>query len=102
MKKAATILALLGVTLAGACQNEQKTASSAASQAQPGVQVSATLTPEELGTLGGQIKRDPNQADTLLSQRGLTRESFEKAIRDVTENADASKRYSEAYRKAGT
>jgi hypothetical protein len=27
-------------------------------------------------------------------------ESFEKAIRDVTENADASKRYTKAYEKS--
>lgn len=97
MKNAATILTLLGVILmAGACQQEQQPASSAPS----GVQAATALTPEELGTLGAQIKNDPDQADTLLSQRGLTRESFEKAIRDVTENAEASKRYSDAYRKA--
>jgi hypothetical protein len=101
MKQSATILTLLVVVLTiGGCQQEQKTASSAPSQAQPGVQVATTMTPEELGTLGAQIRKDPDQADTLLSQRGLTRESFEKAIRDVTENADAAKRYSEAYRKA--
>lgn len=101
MKNAATILTLLSVILmAGACQQEQKTASSAAPAAQSGVQAATPMTPEELGTLGAQIKNDPDQADTLLSQRGLTRESFEKAIRDVTENADASKRYSDAYRKA--
>jgi hypothetical protein len=32
----------------------------------------------------------------------MTRESFEKAVRDVTENVDASKRYTEAYRKTAT
>lgn len=31
---------------------------------------------------------------------GLDQQSFEKAIREVTESAEASKRYADAYRKA--
>lgn len=56
--------------------------------------------PEQLGELGAKIRKEPAKADEILSQQGLTRESFEKAIREVTENPEASKRYAEAYRKA--
>jgi hypothetical protein len=52
-----------------------------------------------LGALGAQIHNTPERANELLAEHGLDETSFEKAIRAVTENADASKRYAEAYRK---
>jgi hypothetical protein len=60
------------------------------------------LTPEQLGELGAQIRKEPARAQELLASHGLNAQSFEKAIRDVTENPDASKRYAEAYRKASS
>jgi hypothetical protein len=62
----------------------------------------AALTPEQLGELGAQIRKEPSRAEELLAARGLDEKSFEKAIRDVTENPDASKRYADAYRKASS
>ena len=63
---------------------------------------SPSLTPEQLGELGAQIRKDPSRAQELLASRGLNEQSFEKAIRDVTENPDASKRYADAYRTASS
>lgn len=60
-----------------------------------------SLTPEQLGELGARIRKEPARANELLTQRGLTEESFEQAIRNVTEDPEASKRYAESYRKAG-
>ena len=101
MKRTTVFALLMVLTLAGACRNhEAQRAASSQPAAQPqAVATTATLTPEQLGELGAQIRKDPARADELLSQRGLTAQSFEKQIRDVTENPDASKRYAEAYRK---
>jgi len=81
-----------------------QTAEPAAQQNAPSAAQSAgapTLTPEQLGELGAQIHKEPARADELLSQRGLTQESFEKAIRDVTESPEASRRYAASYKRAG-
>jgi hypothetical protein len=104
MKKHTTLLGLvLTVALAGACgQREQAAAQdpapAAAMASNPATP--AAMTPEQLGELGAGIRKEPGRADELLGQHHLTRQQFEKAIRDVTENAEASKRYAEAYRKA--
>ena len=97
MRSATIITLLLALTLAGACGGKQEYASSSAPAASKG----ASLTPEQLGELGAQIQKNPDRAHELLTHHGLTEESFEKAIREVTENPDASRRYTAAYRKAG-
>ncbi len=92
---AALLLALLALT---GCDREKKTqvvgTDSAATSA-----TAATLTPEELGALGASLKKSPDRADDLLRERGLTDESFAAAIRAVSADQDASKRYSAAFRK---
>lgn len=96
MKSLTNSLALLlALMLAGAC-SERKEVTSAEP---PATTQKAALSAEELGTLGAQIHNSPDRANELLAEHGLDEASFEKAIRDVTENADASKRYAEAYRK---
>lgn len=92
--------ATLALFLFIAC-GDRETATSTATTSSPAAATAATLTPEELGELGAKIQKEPARANELLSERGLTEESFEKAIRDVTENAEASKRYAAAYKKAG-
>ena len=98
MKRATSLLAVLVMFAVGACQQKTDAATATATSAE----TAATngLTPEQLGALGAEIRKDPSRGDELLRRHGLTRDSFEKAIRDVTENADASRRYAEAYRKA--
>lgn len=95
MKHAASILGL--VLMLAACGQQQNETAAPAAPAQ--VAAPASLTPEQLGALGARIRKEPDRGDELLAQHGLDRQSFEKAIRAVTENADASRRYAEAYRK---
>ena len=101
MRRVTPIALVLTVALFAACGNEQTqtTAKETAAAQQPAV-TSANLTPEELGELGAQIRKEPARADEILARRGMNQQSFEKAIREVTENPDASKRYAESYRKA--
>jgi hypothetical protein len=100
-------LALCALLLAGACSND-KPATAGASNTTPAVAsqqqtaaVPAELTPEQLGELGAQIRKNPNDAKQLLAQRGLDEQKFEQAVRKVSEDPAAAKRYSESYKKAG-
>lgn len=90
---------ILAVALT-ACKN-QPAATSAQNQQTSATAAQSTLTPEQLGELGAQIKKSPNDAQKLLTDRGLTEQSFEQAVRKVAEDPAASKRYTEAYHKAG-
>ena len=94
-KKLIAPLVLVVALILPACQNKEQveTSESVATTA-------AEMTPEQLGELGAAIKKQPDQAQRLLAEKGLNEESFEQAIRKVTEDPDASKRYAEAYRKA--
>ena len=103
MKTTSMTLALCALLLAGACSNDGQSSATAgtpanepaASQAQQ-----ASLTPEQLGELGAQITKSPSDAQRLLSQRGLSEEKFEQAVRKVSEDPAAAKRYRESYKKA--
>ena len=79
------------------CKNNATTASNASTpsgstavatgtSSTPTVSANGAITPEDLGTLGAQIRKQPNDADRLLAQRGLTRDTFEQAIRKVSED----------------
>jgi hypothetical protein len=92
----ATFLLLAAIACGG---REQQQTTATASQQEPGDVAAAKLTPEQLGELGAKMRKDPARAQELLTQHGLTEETFEKAIRDVTEDPAASKRYAEAYRR---
>lgn len=99
MTRTTTATVCLTVMLSlGACQQKQTATAATPAPAAP-VATAQTLTPEQLGELGGLIKNNPDRANELLTQHNMTRESFEKAVRDVTENVDASKRYAASYRK---
>jgi hypothetical protein len=95
MKPTVAIFSL--ILILGACQQRE---TAAPAQPAPAAAQAGALTPEQLGALGAEIRKDPARGDELLQQHGLTRETFEKAIRDITESAEASQRYAEAYRKA--
>ena len=60
----------------------------------------SNLSPEQLGSLGAQIKKQPNDAHRLLLEQGLNEESFAAAIRKVSEDPAAAKRYAAAYRQS--
>ena len=104
MRNALTLSIVMLLALAGGCTQDKNEATNVAAteqtQATQAKAASHEMTPEQLGELGAQIRKDPGRAEALLSQHGLTRETFEAQIRKITENPDASKRYAEAYRKA--
>jgi hypothetical protein len=98
MKRSISILSL--VVMLAACQQQSRDESAATATPVAPTAATSALTPEQLGALGAEIRKDPARADELLQQHGLTRATFEQQIRDVTESADFSRRYAEAYRKA--
>ena len=93
------IAAIAALTLTIGCHNNEQSTSSASSSTTSVTQ--ASLTPEQLGELGAAIKKSPNDAQRLLSDHGLTEQAFEQQVRKVAEDPAASKRYADAYKKAG-
>ncbi|HXH95142.1 MAG TPA: hypothetical protein VNN25_26445 [Thermoanaerobaculia bacterium] len=98
-------LALSAALIAGGCSKANQTATtSSSSQPTAGSSVAATaapaMTPEQLGQLGALINKQPANADKLLADQGLTQETFESAIRKVSSDPAASKRYAAAYKSA--
>lgn len=90
------LLAFLG----GCRDSADKSATVESSKTEATAKASAQLTPEQLGELGAKIRKNPDRASELLREHGLNEQSFEAEIRKVTENAESSKRYTEAYKKA--
>lgn len=104
MRKLMTIIAALALVAAFGCRNsnhEQTAASSSNNDTNVTQPASnTTLSPEELGALGAKIQAHPDDAQKILSDRGLTTKSFEQQVRKVAEDPAASKRYAQAYKKA--
>jgi ABC-type enterochelin transport system substrate-binding protein len=107
MRSTSIVWTLCALLLAGACSNDDAPAAAAAgststaASAPAATQAQAALTPEELGNLGAQIRKNPADAKRLLSERGLDEQQFEQAVRKVSEDPAAAKRYAESYNKAG-
>lgn len=99
MRKTLFAIVTISLLLAGACRQEQTTTAEGAS---PSVTAPHTMSPEELGELGARIRKQPERANELLGQHGMNQESFEQAIRKVTENPDDSRKYAEAYKRASS
>lgn len=100
MRKLLIPLTIVTLVLMAGCKNNgtSTTASSGnsyAASAQP-----SSLTPEQLGELGAQIKKTPNDADKILADHGLNEQSFAAAVRKVSENPADAKRYATAYKSA--
>ena len=91
-------IAILALVLIVGCKNKASTESTSATGNTTVAQ--ANLTPEQLGELGAKITKNPGDAQKLLSEQGLTEDSFKQAVRKVSEDPAASKRYAEAYKKA--
>jgi hypothetical protein len=103
MRKISIGIATLTLILVIGCKNNQnQTATNENSSNNPTVasQQTANMSPEDLGTLGAAIKKHPKDAQKLLSDKGLTEQQFEQAVRKVAESPEQSKRYTEAYKKA--
>lgn len=85
---AASVLAVLA--LAGA---------TAGCGGEDGGTTAGELSAEELGRLGGRIHAEPERADELLAEAGLTAEELEARVREVTADPEASREYAEAFRE---
>lgn len=105
MKTGAIAIGLTAILSMGGCKNQSyDTANNNAtpSASQPAAtSASASTSPEDLGKIGADIKKHPKEANKILSEHGLTEASFEKAIRSVSSSPDESRRYRDAYKKAG-
>lgn len=105
MKQSLTALATALFLIAAGCKGNQGLGTSGSSGVGASSHASAnasTLSPEQLGTLGAQIKKQPNDAHRLLLEQGLTEDSFASAIRKVSEDPAAAKRYAAAYRQSAS
>ena len=105
MKTLLTSSAMVMLVLAAGCKNNPSStaASSGSDSATTSAQSSApaaSLSPEQLGTLGAQIKKQPNDADKILADHGLNEQQFAAAVRKVSENPADAKRYATAYKSA--
>src|SRR5438477_7348950 len=101
MRSRMIIAAFVVLVAVAACRKHESSTSYNAPSSSPSVTaVNQQMTPEQLGELGAQIKKEPARAHELLAQHGLTEKSFETAIRKITEDPDASKRYAAAYKRA--
>ncbi|HSP35535.1 MAG TPA: hypothetical protein VLU46_14585 [Thermoanaerobaculia bacterium] len=99
-----TIIAALALVAMFGCKNQNQPQAASTSNTTSTVASSpasnATLSPEELGELGAKIRAHPSDAQKILSDRGLSTQSFEQQVRKVAEDPSASKRYADAYKKA--
>lgn len=101
MKKISLIVAAVALVWMFGCNQSNKTASNATpDNNNASVAQQSNLSPEELGELGAKIKKNPGDAEKLLSEKGLTQQQFEQAVRKVAESPEQSKKYAEAYKKA--
>jgi len=107
MRKLSIAIAALTLVVAFGCQKQNQNSNSAYGSNTPAATSdtssntnAASLSPEDLGQLGAQIKKHPKDAQKLLSDKGLTEQQFEQAVRKVAESPDQSKRYADAYKKA--
>lgn len=100
MMRTLALATALVLSLAACGKKDTVAETSSAETAAAAAQQQAKLTPEQLGELGAKIRKSPQDAKQLLARHNLTEESFEAQIREVTENAEASKRYSASYAAA--
>jgi hypothetical protein len=95
-----SILALTLLMAIVACKNNTTTPATSSASGNTAVTTSApTLTPEQLGEIGASIKKHPSDGPKILSDHGMTQDQFERAIRQVSSDPEASKRYAAAYKR---
>lgn len=99
MKTNMTTTALALLLMIAGCKAQP---SATSTYEKPAAQQSAVMTPEQLGKLGAEIKKHPNDAHKLIEQHGLTEESFAAALRKTSEDPAAAKRYAAAYKEASS
>jgi ABC-type enterochelin transport system substrate-binding protein len=93
-----SVLALTLLMAIVACKNNTTTPAKTSANT-PATASATSLTPEQLGELGASIKKHPSEGTKILSDHGMTQEQFERAIRQVSSDPAASKRYAAAYKR---
>jgi hypothetical protein len=99
MKNALLALSMLMAIAIAGCKNNTTTPATSSTTTAPAAASAPSLTPEQLGELGASIHKHPSEGTKILSDRGLTQEQFERAIRQVSSDPEASKRYAAAYKR---
>lgn len=61
----------------------------------------ADFSAEELGRLGAELDQEPERAEAILEDAGITWEEFEAAVREVSADSEEARRYAEAFAAAG-
>jgi hypothetical protein len=105
MKTTISITALTALLLIAGCKGNVNTAGTAGTPSattNTPAATAAAATPEQLGALGAEIKKHPNDAHKLIAEHGMTEESFAAAVRKVSEDPAAAKRYASAYKQASS
>ena len=100
MSKISIGIAALTLVMAIGCKNQNQNQTAATNNTVTASQQTSNLSAEDLGKLGAEIKKHPSDAQKLLSDKGLTEQQFEQAVRKVAESPEQSKRYADAYKKA--
>jgi hypothetical protein len=96
-----TLFALtFAAALATGCHHDDASSTAATSSSATSISSAATMSPEDLGKLGAEINKHPHDATKILGDHGMTRQSFETAIRKVSSSPAESKRYAAAYKSA--
>lgn len=98
MKAITTAIGVVALLLFSGCHREHAEATAPAGEATPAI---ANESPEALGRIGADIAKHPNDARRILSHYDMDEASFEKAVRTVASDPMLSRRYRDAYRKAG-
>ena len=91
-------IALSAFILQG-CGNHEKQTSAETSS--PAAASADGASPEDLGRIGAEIRKQPQDAAKILTSHGMTEQAFEAAVRKVGESPEASKRYAAAFKQAG-
>ena len=74
MRKLLIPSAIAMLVFAAGCKNNPSSTTASSDKYSPTAQSASaptSLTPEQLGTLGAQIKKQPNEADKILADHGL-------------------------------
>jgi hypothetical protein len=100
MKTTLSMISLALLLVAGGCKGRSVTSSWTEPPANTAI--ATATTPEQLGALGAEIKKHPNDAHKLIVEHGLTEESFAAAVRKVSEDPAAARRYAAAYKQASS
>jgi hypothetical protein len=99
IKRSGLALAVVLLLVPLACRKAGDTSSTGSATSSAVTQGSTTnLSPEQLGEIGAKISQTPADAKKILSSHGLTEEAFEQAVRKVSSDPDASRRYRNGFR----